>query len=277
MEPRKDKSKVWFITGASRGFGREFAKAALDHGDRVAATARDTAALDDLVSEYGPAVLPIRLDVTDRAAAFEAVDKAVTTFGRLDVVVNNAGYGLFGAVEELDPDQLRAQFETNVIGTLHVTQAALPVMRAQGSGHLIPISSTGGIGAFPTLGGYNASKWALEALSDALSQEVAGTGITVTIVEPSGFATDWSGPSAVWSEPLPQYDAAREQMDEYHRTVTPGDPSAAGRALVEIVEAEHPPLRVLLGAGMVEFVRGLYESRLATWKEWEAVTEKAAG
>jgi len=269
--------KVWFITGAGRGFGREFAAAALNRGDRVTATARNPAALDDLVAEHGPAILPLRLDVTDRAAAFAAVQSAVTTFGRLDVVVNNAGYGLFGAVEELDPDQLREQFETNVLGALHVTQAALPVLREQGNGHILQISSTGGIGAFPTLGGYNASKWALEALSDALSQEVAGTGIVVTLVEPSGFATEWSGPSAVHSKPLPQYDPARAQMDEYHCTTVAGDPSAAGRAVLEIVDAERPPLRVLLGAGMGEFIEDLYERRLATWRQWRAVTEQAAG
>lgn len=168
--------KVWFITGAGRGFGQEFAKAALGRGDRVAATARNTGALDDLVAEHGPAVLPLRLNVTDRAGVLRAVQAAVAIFGRLDVVVNNAGYGLFGAVEELDPDQLREQFETNVLGPLHVIQAALPVLREQGRGHFLQVSSTGGVGAFPTLGGYNASKWALEALSDALSQEVAGSG-----------------------------------------------------------------------------------------------------
>ncbi|MCS5498336.1 SDR family NAD(P)-dependent oxidoreductase [Cnuibacter physcomitrellae] len=268
---------VWIITGASRGFGRSFATAALERGDPVAALVRDPAALDDLVHEHPSRLLVLRADVTDRAAVLDAVDQAVERFGRLDVVVNNAGYGLFGAVEELDPDALRAQFETNVIGALHVTQAVLPVLREQGAGHLIQISSTGGIGAFPTLGGYNASKWALEALSDALAQELDGTGIVITLVEPSGFDTDWGGPSAVTSRQLPDYEAARAGMAEYHRTAVPGDPAAAAAALLEVVDADEPPLRVLFGAGMVEFVEDLYARRISTWRAWRDVTERAGG
>jgi NAD(P)-dependent dehydrogenase (short-subunit alcohol dehydrogenase family) len=269
--------KVWFITGAGRGFGNEFAVAALKRGDVVAAALRDPAALEDLAVEYGDALLPLRVDVTDREGVREAVERAVTHFGRLDVVVNNAGYGLFGAVEELDPDALRAQFDTNVIGVLHVLQAVLPALRRQHAGHIVQISSTGGVGAFPTLGGYNASKWAVEALNDALAQEIEGTGVHVTIVEPSGFATDWSGRSAASSRPLPEYDEARAGMDEYHRTAQPGDPAAAAQALLEIVDADQPPLRVLFGTGMVEFMEGLYESRLNTWRSWRSVTERAQG
>ncbi|WP_181429219.1 SDR family NAD(P)-dependent oxidoreductase [Curtobacterium sp. MCSS17_008] len=269
--------KVWFITGAGRGFGREFTLAALRRGDKVGAAVRDPAVLDALVAEYGDAVVPLRVDVTDRDAVDAAVHRTEQVFGRLDVVVNNAGYGLFGAVEELDPDALRAQFDTNVVGVLHVIQAALPVLRRQGSGHIVQISSTGGVGAFPTLGGYNASKWAVEALNDALSQEVAGSGVRVTIVEPSGFDTDWGGPSAATSRALPEYDGARAGMDEYHRTARPGNPAAAAAALLEIVDADQPPLRVLFGSGMVEFMEGLYEDRLQTWRAWRDVTERAQG
>ena len=186
-------SKIWFITGASRGFGRSWTIAALERGDKVAATARDTATLKDLVEKYGDALLPIQLDVTDRAADFAAVQLAHQHFGRLDIVVNNAGYGHFGFVEEVTEAEARAQFDTNVFGALWVTQAAIPLMREQGSGHIVQISSIGGVAAFPTVGIYNSSKWALEGFSEALAQEVAGFGIHVTLIEPGGYATDWGG------------------------------------------------------------------------------------
>lgn len=165
-------SKIWFITGSSRGFGRQFAQAALERGDKVVATARNTDSLADLVTAHGAAILPLKLDVTDKAAAFEAVRRAHEHFGRLDVVVNNAAHGLFGAVEELTEQQVRGQMETNFYGALWVTQAALPLLRAQGSGHIVQISTVGGVVSFPNLGGYNASKWALEGLTEALAQEV---------------------------------------------------------------------------------------------------------
>ena len=160
--------KVWFITGTSRGFGREWAQAALERGDKVAATARNVSTLDDLVEKYGDAVLPLALDVTDREAAFAAVQQAHATFGRLDVVINNAGYGHFGFIEEVTEQEARAQIETNVFGALWVTQAALPFLREQGSGHIIQVSSIGGITAFPGIGLYHASKWALEGYSQSL-------------------------------------------------------------------------------------------------------------
>lgn len=169
---------TWFITGASKGFGREWAEAALERGDQVSATARKLETLDALVNTYGDTVLPLQLDVTDRDADFDAVKRAADHFGKLDIVINNAGYGHFGMIEELTEDEVRSQLETNLFGALWVTQAALPIMCAQGSGHIIQVSSIGGISAFPTVGAYHASKWALEGFS--LSQEVAGFGIDVT-------------------------------------------------------------------------------------------------
>src|SRR3954463_11144145 len=204
-------SKTWFITGTSRGFGREWAIAALDRGDRVAATARDVSTLDDLVGKYGDAILPLALDVTDRAADFAAVASAHEHFGRLDVIVNNAGYGQFGMVEELSENDARRQIETNLFGALWVTQAALPFLREQGGGHIMQVSSIGGISAFPNVGMYHASKWGLEGFSQALAQEVADFGIAVTIIEPGGFSTDWAGDSASHSTPLPAYDEVREK------------------------------------------------------------------
>ena len=202
-------SKTWFITGTSRGFGREWTKAALERGDRVAGTARDPSTLDDLKTEHGDALLALALDVTDREAAFGAVRQAHEHFGRLDIVVNNAGYGHFGMVEEISEQDARAQIETNLFGALWVTQAALPFLRQQGTGHIVQVSSIGGISAFPGVGIYHASKWALEGISQALAQEVKESGINVTLVEPGGFSTDWSGPSSKRSDPNPAYDGLR--------------------------------------------------------------------
>jgi NAD(P)-dependent dehydrogenase (short-subunit alcohol dehydrogenase family) len=173
-------SSTWFITGASKGFGREWADAALERGDSVAATARPLETLDPLVDTYGDAVLPIQLDVTDRGADFDAVKRAADHFGKLDVVINNAGNGHFGMIEELTEGEVRSQLETNLFGALWVTQAALPIMRAQRSGHIIQVSSLGGIIAFPAIGAYHASKWALKGFSQSLAQEVASFGIDVS-------------------------------------------------------------------------------------------------
>lgn len=223
-------NKVWFITGTSRGIGRAFAESALERGDKVAATARDTATLDDLVVKYGDAILPLLLDVTDKAAVDSAVAAAHEQFGHLDVVVNNAGYGLFGTIEETSQEQARAQMETNFFGALWVTQAVLPILRAQGSGHIIQISSVGGIAAFPTIGVYNASKWALEALSESLSHEltIAGTGIRITIVEPGGFTTDWA--ARPQSTPSGSPRTTRSVRPSRLRWVTPATPTRATRA-----------------------------------------------
>jgi len=186
-------NRTWFITGTSRGFGREWAIAALRRGDRVAGTARDPSTLDELAEEHTDSLLPMELDVTDREAVFEAVRHAHEHFGRLDIVVNNAGYGQFGMVEELSEPEARDQIETNLFGALWVTQAALPFLRAQGSGHFLQVSSIGGISAFPGIGMYHDSKWALEGISQSLAQEVKGFGIYVTLIEPGGFSTDWGG------------------------------------------------------------------------------------
>ena len=271
--------KVWFITGTSRGFGREWAIAALDRGDKVAATARDTATLTDLAEKYGEALLPIQLDVTDRDADFAAVKQAHDHFGRLDVVVNNAGYGHFGFIEELSEQEARAQIETNVFGALWVTQAALPYLRAQRSGHILQVSSIGGITAFQNVGIYHASKWALEGFSQSLAQEVEPFGIHVTLIEPGGFSTDWAGPSAKRSTPLPDYKEVHEAAEKMRaqRTSKPGDPAASAAAVLKIVDAPKPPLRVFFGELPLSLAKADYESRLATWEEWQPVSIEAQG
>lgn len=270
-------TKTWFITGASKGFGRQWAEAALDRGDQVAATARDLRALDSLVDAYGELVLPLQLDVTDRDGDRDAVAHAADHFGSLDVVVNNAGYGHFGMVEELTEHDVRQQLETNLFGTLWVTQAALPIMRAQGSGHIIQVTSEGGVTAFPGIGAYHASKWAVEGLSQSLAQEVAALGIKVTMVEPGPYGTDWLAVGARLSPKNSAYDGVREAISRSWDDGDLGDPHATRGAILAVVDAEDPPLRIFFGKSQLEAVTRDYESRLATWNEWQAVSVEAFG
>jgi len=272
-------AKVWFITGTSKGFGRIWAQAALERGDQVVATARNLDTLSGLVEEHGDAVLALELDVTDKPAVDAAIAAGHKRFGRLDVIVNNAGYGLFGAVEEVSEEQARAQIETNLFGALWVTQAALPILREQGSGHIIQVSSIGGVQAFPTIGLYHASKWGLEGFSQSLAGEVAGFGIKVTLVEPTGYSTDWGGPSAVRAESIAAYEPVREQLAARLGAVRArrGDPQATGPAILEIVDAENPPLRVFFGDGPLQIIHEEYARRLALWDEWSELSVRAHG
>ncbi|MEV4470438.1 SDR family NAD(P)-dependent oxidoreductase [Nonomuraea sp. NPDC049504] len=267
-------SKIWFITGASRGFGRLWTEAALRRGDRVVATARDVSALDPLVRRFGDAVLPLPLDVTDRKAVFEAVERAVERFGRLDVVVNNAGYGLFGMVEELTEAELRAQMETNFFGTVWVTQAVLPVLRAQRSGRILQVTSEGGVRAYPGIGAYHASKWAVEGLSEALAQEVAAFGVYVTAVEPGPYATDFAGTTSMrTTDRHPDYAAVHKATA---KEWVLGDPAATADAILLLADAEKPPRRLVLGNTLPE-IEAIYAERLREWREWAPVTEAAFG
>jgi len=269
-----DMSKVWLITGVSRGFGEAFARAALERGDRVAGTARRLDTVEGLKS-YGDAFLPLQLDVTDRAADFTAVHRAHAHFGRLDVVVNNAGYGHFGFFEEITEAEARAQLETNVFGAMWITQAALPILRAQGHGHIIQLSSIGGVVALPSMSIYHASKWALEGLSEALAQEVAGQGIKVTLVEPGLYGTEWAGSSAIRSAPDPVYDDLRQAMAKRMGETVYGDPKAAAQTLLEVVDSEQPPLRILFGGHAFDTVQALTARRVQSWNNWESLSRKA--
>ena len=270
-------TKIWFITGSSRGFGREWAEVALVRGDKVAATARHPGTLEQLVETYGDDVLPLPLDVTDRAAAFDAVAQAHEHFGRLDVIVNNAGYGLFGAIEEVTEEQAWAQIETNLFGALWVTQAALPYLREQRSGHIIQVSSIGGVVAFAGIGLYHAPKWGLEGFSEALALEVAEFGINVTLVEPGGFDTDWGGSSAVRAEPIEAYQDARRQMAQRRSDLPKGSTGATGPAILEVVDAEAPPLRIFFGTPPLAIAKDRYAQRLRTWEEWNDVSIASQG
>ncbi|WP_428327593.1 SDR family NAD(P)-dependent oxidoreductase [Mucilaginibacter sp.] len=270
-------SKTIFITGASRGFGKIWAEAFLKRGDKVAATARNLDTLTDLVKQYGDAILPIQLDVNNREACFAAIEKAKAHFGTIDVLINNAGYGLFGTIEETSEQQAREQIETNVFGLLWMTQAALPVMRAQGKGHIIQVSSVLGIATLPVLGIYNASKFAVEGLSETLASEVKGFGINISLIEPNGFATDWAGASAFNTTPLPEYDGVRAAFQAGLTDDAFGIPEATADAVLKLVDAENPPLRLFLGKVALPWVKQVYESRLATWEEWADVATAAHG
>ena len=267
--------KIWFVTGASKGFGRIWTEAALKRGDKVAATARHIGDVQDLAETYGDLVLPIALDVTDRAAVFAAIKQAHEHFGRIDVVINNAGYGLFGTIEEVSEKEARAQIETNLFGALWVLQAALPIMRAQESGHLLSVSSIGGVSAFPTVGLYHASKWGLEGLNQALAQEVADFRIKVTLIEPAGYSTDWGGKSAAHAEEIAAYEPVREKRKDMNKDRKQGDPHATSDAILRVVDSEHPPLRFLLGSVGLPLIKKDYESRIAEWDDWNAVSSKA--
>jgi NAD(P)-dependent dehydrogenase (short-subunit alcohol dehydrogenase family) len=240
-------------------------------------TARDTSTTDDLAAQYPDTFRALPLDVTDRAACLAVVSQAHDHFGELDIVVNNAGYGHFGMIEEVSEQEARDQLETNLFGALWVTQAALPYLRARGAGHIVQVSSIGGISAFPTVGLYHASKWGLEGFSQALAQEVRPFGVNVTIVEPGGFSTDWAGASARRSEPITAYDEVRSAVQRARAAEAPGDPAASAAALLRIVDAQEPPLRCFFGAGPIHVAEADYASRLETWRAWQPVAELAQG
>jgi NAD(P)-dependent dehydrogenase (short-subunit alcohol dehydrogenase family) len=270
-------AKIIFITGASRGFGKLWAEALLQRGDKVIATARNLSALDDLVNKYGDNILPLQLDVNDRAAGFKAVAKAKEHFGGIDVLINNAGYGLFGAIEEMSERDARNQMETNFFGLLWLSQAVLPVMREQGHGHIIQLSSVLGLISRPVLGLYAASKFAVEGLSESMAAETKGFGIKVSIIEPAGFDTEWGGASAARTVPIPAYN----EIKANHEAGIPPDFRGIAEgtvvALLKLIDSQNPPLRLLLGKYAHMLVKKEYESRDAEWSSWQEITLAAQG
>jgi len=268
--------KTWFITGASRGFGRIWAEAALKRGDQVTATARKLADVADLSERFGDAVLPLALDVTNSEQVQQVVQQAYAHFGRLDVLVNNAGIALLAAVEEASDEQIRDIFDANYLGMVRVLRSALPLLRKQGSGHIIGVSSSLGIGAMPLLGFYSATKWAVEALHESLAQEVRPFGIKVTLVEPGAYATDF-GKSAKIADVLEPYADFRKQFIERLTSQESSDPKATAEAILKLVDANDPPLRLALGTSVLPEARALYAHRIATWEAWEDVSNAAQG
>lgn len=269
-------SKVWLITGSSRGLGRALAEAVLEAGDKLVATARDPGQLADLVEAYGPRVLALPLDVTDEAAAEAAVKTAVETFGRLDVLVNNAGYGNVAPIEDTSLAEFRTQIETNLFGTIIMTKAAIPVMRGQGAGHIIQFSSVGGrigpVGRAP----YAAAKWGVEGFSEVLSKEVGPLGIKVTVIEPGGFRTDFAGSSTAIYEGRPEYAETVGAMADYQRSYNgrqPGDPAKAAAVVLHIASLDTPPLRLLLGSDAAAAVEKADAARMEADRTWRVVSQ----
>jgi NADP-dependent 3-hydroxy acid dehydrogenase YdfG len=270
--------KVWFITGASRGFGRVWAEAALKRGDKVAATARKLESIADLIEKYGDNVLTLELDVTKAGQAKSAVEQAHAHFGRLDIVLNNAGYSLVGTVEEASADDVRLLYETNIIGPLAVIQAALPLLRQQGGGHILGTSSGLGHVTLPVIGYYCSSKWAFEAIHESLAAEVAAFGVKVTIIEPGAYATEFgSQESLKFTDGMDLYSDFKNHFFEGLRSSERGDPNATPEALFKIVDTKNPPLRFNLGSHNLPWVRKAYAERLATWEEWDDVSSAAQG
>lgn len=267
-----DQNPIWFITGASSGLGRALAEAVLERGWKAALTARRPEMLQDLALQYPAQVLTLSLDVTDRASVDEAVAAAEHHFGAIDVLVNNAGYGYLAAIEEGDDSEIRAQFETNVFGLVDVTKRVLPGMRARHRGHVFNMSSLGGLVAFAATGYYHASKFAVEALSESLSHEVAPLGIRVTIVEPGAFRTDWAGRSMVESntviEDYAETAGKRRQATRAASGNQPGDPVRAARAMIAAYEAKEPPLRLLLGASALKLAYARLDALKANFDAW---------
>jgi NAD(P)-dependent dehydrogenase (short-subunit alcohol dehydrogenase family) len=265
-------TKTWLITGASRGFGRALAEAVLESGDRLVATARRPEQLADLADRYGEQVRTVALDVTDTAAAGNAVRAAVEAFGRLDVVVNNAGYANSAPIEEMTEEDFRGQFEANFFGVVNVTRAALPVLREQRSGTFLQFSSLGGrVGGTAGMGAYQSAKFAVEGFSEVLASEVAPFGITVVIVEPGAFRTDWQGSSMELHSVGADYEQTVGAMNTYraqNNGTQPGDPVRAAKVLVDVVNADDPPRRLLLGAQAVTMALEAGEARAVETRKW---------
>lgn len=276
--PTVTSPKIWFITGASRGFGRVWTEAALKRGDKVAATARSLASIADFREKYGENVLTLELDVTNSGQVKAAVTAAHAHFGKLDIVFNNAGYSLVGTIEEASADDIRALYETNVLGPVSVIQAALPLLRQQGGGHIIGTSSNLGHVTLPVIGYYCSSKWAFEAIHESLATEVKQFGINVTIVEPGAYATEFGSPESLkFAGGLEVYSGFKSQFFDSLGAMERGDPAATPEALFNMVDSENPPLRFFLGSHNLPWVRTAYAERLATWEEWETVSNSAQG
>jgi len=278
MAHQKENNKVWFITGSSRGFGRVWAEAALKRGDKVAATARKLESIADLKEQFGDNVLTLELDVTNTDQVKAAVQQAYNHFGRLDIVLNNAGYSLVSTIEEANADDIRALYETNIIGPVAVIQAALPILRQQGYGHILGTSSNLGHITLPVIGYYCSSKWAFEAIHESLATEVKQFGIKVTIIEPGAYATEFgSQESLKFAAGMDEYAAYKENFFQNLRGADRGDPNATPDAIFQVVDAENPPLRIFLGSHNLPATRATYQERLATWEAWAEVSNAAQG
>lgn len=270
-----ENTRVWFITGASSGLGYEFTKKVLESGDKVVGVARNIEKLNELKCQFEGMLLPLSLDVTDRSAVSTTVETAIKHFGRIDIVINNAGNMVLGMIEEFSEDEVRSQMETNFYGAIWICQAAMPYLRTQGSGHIIQISSIGGLITGPMSGIYSASKFALEGFSEALAQEAAHFGVKVSIVEPGGYWTNLYLKMSFTTQNK-EYDSLREKLAQQNSTESvDSDPKLAAEAIMKLVNSENPPLRLILGSLFYDLAVENAEKRISTWKEWESVSRSA--
>ncbi|PWS33185.1 SDR family NAD(P)-dependent oxidoreductase [Pedobacter paludis] len=275
---QSDTNKVWFITGSSRGFGRVWTEAALKRGDKVVATARQLSSIADFKEKYGENVLTLELDVTNAEQVKSVVAQAHAHFGKLDIVLNNAGYSLVGTIEESSASDIKAMYDTNIFGPISVIQAALPLLRKQGYGHILGTSSNLGHVTLPVIGYYCSSKWAFEAIHESLALEVKAFGIKVTIIEPGAYATEFGSPESLkFASGLDVYQDFKTQFFGTLGELERGDPNATPDAIFKIVDSENPPLRINLGSHNLPWVRSAYAERLASWEEWDAVSLTAQG
>ncbi|MCW2786692.1 MAG: short-chain alcohol dehydrogenase [Marmoricola sp.] len=272
-------SQVWFVTGSSRGLGRSIVEKALEAGNRVVATARKPEDLADLTEKYGDRVLLLALDVADADAAESAVQAAVGTFGRIDVVVNNAGYGDTASIEDMSTEMFRAQIDTNFYGVVNVTKAALPYLREQGSGYFFQISSLGGRLGTPGLSAYQSAKWAVGGFSEVLANEVGPLGIKVTVVEPGGMRTDWAGSSMTIPEvsaPYEQTVGMLAQMIREANGAEPSDPDKVAQLLVDLSTKDEVPVRLLIGTDAVEYAANAAQVRAQSDEQWRGLSESVS-
>ena len=268
-------TKVWFITGSSRGLGKSLTEAVLAKGDKVAATARNPEQLKAFTDKYPGQVYPLQLDVTDKDQIRTAVEQAVKHFGRIDVLVNNAGFGITGAAEAFTDEQVRSQLDTNLYGPIEVTRAVLPYMRRQRSGHILQISSIGGRVGGAGLTMYQAAKFGLGGFSEALSKEVAQLGIRVISIEPGGFRTDWAGPSMSYAKKVEGYESTVDWMAEFlkgEKFIPMGNPDKAAKVMVDLVEHPRPPVHLVLGSEAVGILQQADAARQAELEKWMPVS-----
>ncbi|GGI27633.1 oxidoreductase [Pedobacter mendelii] len=270
--------KVWFITGSSRGLGRSIAEAVLAKGDKLAATARNTDALKNLVEKYPKQVLPIKLDVTNYEQIYLAVKSATEHFGKIDVLVNNAGFGIVGAAEAFTDEQVRSQLETNLYAPIEITRAVLPYMRKQGSGRILQISSVGGRVGNAGVSIYQAAKFGLSGFSESLAKEVSALGILVTSVEPGGFRADWAGNSMTYAPKIKGYELVDQRSDFFQsgNFIPTGDPEKAAKVILDLVENPEPPIHLVLGSeaiGMLKFADATRTEEMEKWMEVSLSTD----
>ncbi|MDF5751868.1 SDR family NAD(P)-dependent oxidoreductase [Spongiactinospora sp. TRM90649] len=270
-------ARVWFITGASRGLGRAFTEAALAAGDRVVAAARDLAPLADLAEKYQQDLVRLPLDVTDRAAVQEQTARAVAAFGRLDVVVNNAGVMLYGMLEEATEEQVRAHLDVNLFGAIWVSQAVVPYLRAQGSGHILQVTSMGTGGGFAAVGLYAAGKSALDSIGASLAMEVEPFGVKVTIVQMGGYDTGLFTTGTTATDAMPEYAPLRARLAEMWGDEAGPDPSTAAPVIMELVDMPEPPPRLIVGGASYDIVQQMDAERTRTYRAWESLSRKAPG